>query len=60
LALGFISLPWGLVIKFIPLKYFQCISIDDKVPEAEIKDKLEQSIVSAFKKSATLKNAQKK
>jgi hypothetical protein len=54
-----ISLPWGLVIKFIPLKFFQCISIDDKVEEidekGEIKNKLEGSIVAVFKKSATLK-----
>lgn len=33
LGLGLISLPWGFILKFIPLKYFQCISIDDKVEE---------------------------
>jgi hypothetical protein len=50
-----ISLPWGLVIKFIPLKYFQCISIDDKVEEEEVKAKLEGSIVAMMKHSAALK-----
>ena len=29
-AIGFLSLPWGFIIKFLPLRWFQCLSIDDK------------------------------
>lgn len=52
LAFGFISLPWGLVVKFIPLSLFQCMSLDDKpMEDAE----LSSHITAAFKRSSTVK-----
>jgi len=35
LSIGFLSLVWGFILKFIPLRFFQCIKLDDKVPEDE-------------------------
>lgn len=52
LAFGVISIPWGLVVKFIPLKYFQCMSLDE-TPMSE--DTLSRTATSAFKRSSTVK-----
>lgn len=35
LAFGSVELIWGLIIKFIPTKYFTCISFDDHAKEDE-------------------------
>jgi len=56
LALGIVSLPWGLVIKFIPLKYFQCISMDE-TPMTEAV--LERTVTNSFKRASTIKNKRK-
>lgn len=57
LALGIISLPWGLVIKFIPLKFFQCVSIDDTVPDDE--EELQNTATASLKRASTLKAVKK-
>jgi len=28
--IGFIELPWGLFIKFLPIRFFDCLSLEDK------------------------------
>lgn len=38
LLIGFIELPWGLFLKFLPLKWFACLAINDKVPEGGINE----------------------
>lgn len=35
LAFGFTELPWGLLLKFMPLKWFQCIKLNVELPEDE-------------------------
>jgi len=35
ILVGSTSLIWGLLLKFIPLRFFQCISIDEKPMEPE-------------------------
>jgi len=50
LAFGIGELVWGLIIKFIPLKFFQCISLDETVEEEP-----KVTMVSALKKSSTMK-----
>jgi len=52
ISLGSTSLIWGLFIKFLPLKLFQCISIDDKAMEEEVAT---STLTSALKKSSTLR-----
>ena len=32
LAIGFLELPVGLFIKFLPIGWFQCIKINDELP----------------------------
>jgi hypothetical protein len=56
LALGFVSLPWGLVIKFIPLRFFQCVSIDDAAMDEEA---LQKSVTTSFKRASTMKSKKK-
>ena len=34
-AVGATSLLWGFVLKFLPVGWFQCVSLDDKPMEAE-------------------------
>lgn len=38
LALGFLELPWGLVLKFLPLKWFQCIDLKSELPDEDEED----------------------
>jgi len=52
LAFGVVSLPWGLVIKFIPLRFFQCMSLDEEPMNEE---DLNRTATSAFKRSSTVK-----
>lgn len=33
LGFGFTELPWGLLLKFMPIKWFQCISLNVELPE---------------------------
>ena len=33
LAIGFGEMPWGLLLKFIDVKYFSCMTIKDAPPE---------------------------
>jgi magnesium-transporting ATPase (P-type) len=54
MVFGSIELIWGLIVKFIPLKYFQCIQMDDKPQEEDTK-----SLVSTFKKSSVLQKQKK-
>lgn len=35
LALGFLELPWGLILKFLPIKWFQCIDLKSPLPDEE-------------------------
>jgi P-type Ca2+ transporter type 2B len=53
LVFGGLELLWGLIIKFMPLKLFQCISLDEK-PLAEG----HQSLSASLKKSSVLKKKQ--
>ena len=55
IGLGATSLIWGFILKFIPLKLFQCYSMDDDPQEEEDQAK---SAVNKFKKSRA--NAEKK
>jgi len=52
LVFGAFEIVVGVVIKFVPLKYFQIISLDDKPMDEEEKTK---TLTSTFKKSATLR-----
>lgn len=52
LAIGAGELLWGLLIKFMPLKLFQCVSLDDK-PMQE--DQKQSALTSTFKKQRTMK-----
>lgn len=54
LSIGTSTLIWGFVIKFIPLKFFQCISIDEKPMEEE---EAASKITAVFKKSSTMKSS---
>ena len=54
ILVGSSSLFWGLVIKFIPLKFFQCISIDEKPMNPE---EAEQTLSNKFKRSSTIKHS---
>lgn len=50
LAFGAGELIWGVIIKYIPLKFFQCISLDEQP-----KDEPANTMVSALKKSSTMR-----
>lgn len=52
LVFGAFELIWGFIIKFIPLKFFQCITIDDKPMD---EDEKKTAMTSTFKKSATMR-----
>jgi len=52
LLVGSGELIWGLLIKFIPLKFFQCMSLDD-APMSE--DEKAKNLTSTFKKSQTMR-----
>ena len=55
LIFGGFELLWGLIIKFMPIKLFQCISIDETpIPEGHV------SPASAMKKSSVLKKKDSK
>jgi len=51
IAFGSGELIWGLVLKFIPLKLFQCYGFDESVLEDEDSGK---SMASVLKKSSTM------
>jgi hypothetical protein len=51
LGFGFISIPWGAIIKFIPSKHF-AFKVDDSPLD---EDEKHNTATSAFKKSATRK-----
>lgn len=55
LSIGFGSLIWGFFLKFIPLKFFQCISLDDKPPETEEERNKQASGVMGLKRLSTQK-----
>jgi hypothetical protein len=50
LVIGAIELIVGLIIKFIPLKFFQCISLDER-PVSEVPG---TSLSAAMKKSSVM------
>lgn len=52
LALGSVELIWGVIIKFIPLRFFQCVSLDDSPAEEDAKT----SLASVLKKPSVMKN----
>lgn len=54
---GMGELPWGLIIKFAPVKWFQCIAMDD-APMSE--EEQAKSLVSSLKPSmSTVKKGEK-
>jgi hypothetical protein len=38
LFIGAFELIWGVILKFLPLKFFQCVNLDEKLPEDELGD----------------------
>jgi Ca2+ transporting ATPase len=56
IGIGSLSLVWGLLLKFLPLRLFQCMSLDDKPMEDE---NLERSFINSMKRSSTLKMKQR-
>jgi Ca2+ transporting ATPase len=50
IGIGSLSLIWGLIVKTLPLKMFQCIKLDETPMEEE-----ELSLPQALKKSATIR-----
>mmetsp|Transcript_15972 Transcript_15972/g.26934 ORF Transcript_15972/g.26934 Transcript_15972/m.26934 type:complete len:1163 (-) Transcript_15972:42-3530(-) len=54
ILIGLLELLNGLVLKFIPLRFFQCVSLDEN-PQAQNT----QTMVSALKKSSTMRRTTK-
>ena len=50
IGFGFISIPWGAIIKFIPLKHFQFEVNDHPMPEEE-----KHKTVTSFAKKSTIR-----
>lgn len=50
--IGFLELPWGVLIKFIPFRFFDCLSLEDKNEDGEGESKvyLSQAIKNKKKK----------
>jgi len=44
---------WGFILKFIPLKFFQCIKLDDTVAEEEEGMPKKQASVMGLKRLST-------
>jgi len=59
LGIGALELVWGLILKFLPLGWFQCISLDVELPEEEEEEMPKQSAVMALKRTSTQKSRQK-
>lgn len=59
LGIGAFELVWGLILKFLPLGWFQCISLDVELPEEEEEEVPKQSAVMALKRTSTQKSRQK-
>jgi hypothetical protein len=59
LGVGALELVWGLILKFLPLGWFQCISLDVELPEEEEEEMPKQSAVMALKRTSTQKSRQK-
>jgi len=38
LAIGSLELVWGLILKFLPLSWFQCIKLNVQIPDEEEED----------------------
>lgn len=53
LLFGSLELVWGVIIKFMPLEMFQCISLDEE-PFKE--NEAEKALSSSFKRSASLRS----
>lgn len=55
LCFGIVELPWGLLIKFIPVRFFQCFTISDEAAdeEGEEGDNKPTSMVNALKGSSS-------
>jgi len=56
MSIGALSLPWGFILKFMPLRLFQCISIDDAPMDPE---QLEQTLSMSLKRSSTMQRKKK-
>lgn len=53
LSIGFGSLIWGFILKFIPLRFFQCITLDDKVQTDEDGNEKKSQSVMGLKRLST-------
>jgi len=49
-AIGSVELVWGVIIKFIPLKFFQLVSLDERPSSGE-----EGGLAASLKRSSTMK-----
>ena len=56
LAFGSLSLIWGFIIKFAPIRWFQLVSLDDS-PHHE--EQAKTSLASTLKKSSVMKASKK-
>jgi len=50
IAFGFLSIPWGIIIKFIPLKHFEF-----KVNDAPMDEDAKHSTATSFIKKSTIR-----
>jgi len=57
IAFGSFELVWGFLLKKIPLRFFQCISIDEKPLEEE---ELKRTFSNQFKKCSSLRHSHSK
>lgn len=53
ISIGFLELIWGLILKFIPLRFFQIMTMDDQPAQEE--EKRQSNIVSRLKASSQMK-----
>ena len=59
LSIGALELVWGLILKFLPIGWFQCISLDVELPSEEDEEEKPKSAALALKRTSTQKSRPK-
>ena len=59
LAIGALELVWGFILKFLPLKWFQCISLDVEQDKGDDEFQPKKSTALALKRTSTQKSKPK-
>jgi len=59
LSIGSLELVWGLVLKFLPIGWFQCISLDVELPSDDDEGEKPKSAALALKRTSTQKSRPK-